>query len=83
MLAALRHKDTIAYRCARGRTCTGRLPEATRGTMRGLVFIPDLAEEVYAVRACKERRSDRVNGSIAPALYLRGLISVEILRESR
>jgi hypothetical protein len=61
----------------------GALPEVTRGTVRGLVFIPDLAEEVYAVRACEERRSDRVNGSIAPALSIRGLISVEMLPKSR
>lgn len=59
------------------------LPRVTRRTMRDLVFIPDLTEEVDAVRAREERRGDGVNGSIAPALFGRDPVSLGMLRESQ
>jgi len=37
------------------------------------MFIPDLAEKVDAVPARKKCCSDRVNGRIAPALFLGNL----------
>jgi hypothetical protein len=58
-------------------------PDVTRRTMCDLVFIPDLAEEVDAVRAPEERHGNRVNGSIAPALFVHDLLSVRMRRESR
>ena len=68
----------IAYRsCDRGRTCTASRPEVTRGTMlEWVMFIPNLTEEVYAIGARKERCSDRVNGGVTVALFIRDLIAV-------
>jgi hypothetical protein len=60
---------------ARGVACApAARPEVTSGTMcERPMFIPDLAEKVDAVPARKKCRSDRVNGCIAPALFLGNL----------
>lgn len=54
---------------ASGVACaTTALPEVTRGAMRDLVFIPDLAKEVDAVLAHEKCRGDRANRRVAPTL---------------